>query len=68
MAQNRKYYAEDIASAMERLDQIRSDNEGFLINATEVVANEMGIKSGNLKAMLGKARDFGFSCYPSRAS
>lgn len=65
MAQKRIWHAEDIAQAMERLEEIRSGIDSRP-KAAEIVAAEFGVESPSLLAMLHFARKAGFDAYPLR--
>ena len=65
MAQQRIWFAEDIAHAMERLDEIR-EGAKRLAGSVEKVAAEFGMEPASFKAMLHNARTNGFEHYPMR--
>lgn len=65
MAQQRIWFAEDIAHAMERLEEIRSGIE-FRPKALETVSKEFGVEPMSLNAMIHNARKNGFDAYPMR--
>lgn len=68
MAQNRKYYAEDIARSMERLTEVREGGIGTRVNATKIVADEFSMEPASFNALINNAKQHGFSKYPSMAS
>lgn len=65
MANRRLWYAEDIAHAMERLDEVR---EGAYRQAgsNEIVADEFGMESNSFKSLICHAKKHGFDKYPRR--
>ena len=65
MANKRLWYAEDIAHAMERLDEVR---EGAYRQAgsNEIVAAEFGMESDSFKSLICHAKKHGFDKYPRR--
>ena len=65
MAQQRIWFAEDIAHAMERLDEIR-EGAKRLAGSVEKVAAEFGVEPASLRAMIHCAKKNGFAAYPIR--
>ncbi len=65
MANKRLWYAEDIAHAIERLDEVR---EGAYRQAGsyKAVAAEFGMEPDSLKALICNAKQHGFDKYPRR--
>ena len=67
MAQQRIWFAEDIAHAMERLDEIR-EGAKRLAGSVEKVAAEFGVEPASLRAMIHNAINNGFDAYPMRGN
>lgn len=65
MAQQRIWFAEDIAHAMERLSEIREGGKR-LLGSNEKVATEFGVDSASFRAMIHNAKKNGFAAYPMR--
>lgn len=65
MAQRRIWFAEDIAYAMERLDEIREGGKR-LAGSSEIVAAEFGLDEPTFRAMISNAKKNGFNAYPLR--
>tara|TARA_R110000850_G_C9607886_1_gene429467 strand:+ start:109 stop:315 length:207 start_codon:yes stop_codon:yes gene_type:complete len=66
MAQQRIWFAEDIAFGMERLAQVREEFAGERVNATKIVADEFGMEPASFKALIHKAAHSGFDKFPMR--
>lgn len=65
MANKRLWYAEDIAHAMERLDEVRK-GAYRQAGSNEMVAREFGIEPDSFTALICHARQHGFDKYPRR--